>query len=61
MRVNCQLTGTPVGCACGESVLDWDRIVKTVRDRCPRDIVIGVKCGTPDQAAKSLEQLSQFV
>lgn len=56
-----KVTGTPVGCACGEGVLDWDRIVKTVQDRCPNDIVLSVECGTPDQAAKSLEHLSQFV
>lgn len=53
-----KVTGTPVGCACGEGVLDWDRIVKTVQDRCPRDIVFSVECGTPIQAARSLEHLS---
>ncbi len=56
-----KVTGTPVGCACGEGVLDWDRIVKTVQDRCPRDIVFSVECGTPEQAEKSLEHLSKFV
>jgi len=55
------VTGTPVGCACGEGVLDWDRIVKTVQDRCPRDIVFSVECGTPEQAAKSLEHLDNLV
>ena len=50
-----KVTGTPVGCACGEGVLDWDRIVKTVQDQCPRDIVFSVECGTPEQAEKSLE------
>ena len=56
-----KVTGTPVGCGCGEGVLDWDRIIKTVQDKCPRDIVFSVECGTPDQAAKSLEHLSKFV
>jgi len=54
------VTGTPVGCACGEGVLDWDRIVKTVREKCPRDIVFSVECGTPEQAARSLEHLGGF-
>ena len=56
-----KVTGTPVGCACGEGILDWDRIVKTVQDRCPRDIVFSVECGTPEQAAKSLEHLAGLV
>jgi len=56
-----KVTGTPVGCACGEGVLDWDYIIKTVQDRCPNDIVFSVECGTPEQAEKSLEYLSKFV
>lgn len=53
-----QVTGTPVGCACGEGVLDWARIIQIVQKKTPRDIVFSVECGTPDQAAKSLEHLS---
>ncbi|MEW4564815.1 sugar phosphate isomerase/epimerase [Bremerella sp. JC770] len=56
-----KVTGTPVGCACGEGILDWERIIKTVQDRCPNDIVFSVECGTPVQAARSLEHLGQFV
>ena len=56
-----KVTGTAVGCACGEGVMDWDRIIKTVQDKCPRDIVFSVECGTPEQAAKSLEHLGKFV
>lgn len=56
-----KVTGTPVGCACGEGVLDWERIVRIVREKCPRDIVFSVECGTPAQAAKSLEHLSKLV
>ncbi len=37
------------------------RIVKTVQDKCPRDIVFSVECGTPEQAARSLEHLGKFV
>jgi sugar phosphate isomerase/epimerase len=56
-----KVTGTPVGCACGEGVLDWTRIIQIVREKCPRDIVFSVECGTPAQAAKSLEHLSKLV
>lgn len=56
-----KVTGTPVGCACGEGVLDWTRIIKIVQEKCPRDIVFSVECGTPAQAAKSLEHLSKLV
>ena len=52
-----KVTGTPVGCACGEGVLDWARIIDIVREKCPRDIVFSVECGTPAQAARSLEHL----
>jgi sugar phosphate isomerase/epimerase len=50
-----------VGCACGEGVLDWERIVNIVRRKCPRDIVFSVECGTPVQAAKSLEHLNHVL
>ena len=56
-----KVTGTPVGCACGEGVLDWEKIIYIVRRKCPRDIVFSVECGTPDQAAKSLAHLSKLV
>ncbi|MBM3883530.1 MAG: sugar phosphate isomerase/epimerase [Verrucomicrobia bacterium] len=56
-----KVTGTAVGCACGEGVLDWKRIVEIVRRKCPRDIVFSVECGTPAQAAKSLAHLTPLV
>jgi len=56
-----KVTGTPVGCACGEGVLDWERIIRIVKEKCPRDIVFSVECGTPDQASKSLDHLSKLV
>ncbi len=52
-----KVTGTPVGCACGDGVLDWPRIIRIVKERCPRDIVFSVECGTPEQAARSREHL----
>jgi len=56
-----KVTGTPVGCACGDGVLDWAKIVAIVKKKCPRDIVFSVECGTPEQAARSLEHLRKLV
>jgi sugar phosphate isomerase/epimerase len=51
-----KVTGTPVGCACGEGVIDWARVVEICKT-CPRDIVFSVECGTVEQAARSVEHL----
>lgn len=56
-----KVTGTPVGCACGDGVLDWKRIIGIVQEKTPRDIVFSVECGTPDQAKRSLEYLGPLV
>jgi len=56
-----KVTGTPVGCACGDGVIDWARIIKIVRQKCPRDIVFSVECGTVEQAVKSIEHLSKLM
>jgi sugar phosphate isomerase/epimerase len=56
-----KVTGTPVGCACGDGVLDWKRIIGIVKDKTPRDIVFSVECGTPDQAKRSLDYLGPLV
>lgn len=55
-----KVTGTPVGCACGDGVLDWSRIIEICR-RAPRDIVLSVECGTIDQARRSLVHLKSLV
>ena len=36
----------------------WRRVIDIVREKTPRDIVFSVECGTPDQAARSLEHLN---
>jgi len=56
-----KVTGTPVGCACGEGVIDWEKTVRAVKDKCPRDIVFSVECGTVEQAAASIEHLRPLV
>jgi len=55
-----KVTGTPVGCACGEGVIDWARVIKICRSA-PRDIVLSVECGTVDQAARSVEHLKALI
>jgi len=56
-----KVTGTPVGCACGEGVVDWTRVIEIVRKKTPRDIVFSVECGTPDQAQRSLKHLKELL
>lgn len=56
-----KVTGTPVGCACGDGVIDWARVIEIVSKKTPRDIVFSVECGTPDQAQRSLEHLKGLV
>jgi sugar phosphate isomerase/epimerase len=55
-----KVTGTPVGCACGDGVIDWARTVAICR-KAPRDIVFSVECGTVDQAAKSVAHLKKVL
>jgi len=56
-----KVTGTPVGCACGDGVIDWAKVVEIVRKKTPRDIVFSVECGTPDQAERSLKYLKDLL
>jgi 3-oxoisoapionate decarboxylase len=51
-----KITGTPVGCACGEGVIDWARIIDICKSA-PRDIVLSVECGTVDEAERSIKHL----
>ncbi len=55
-----KVTGTPVGCACGDGVMDWARVV-AICQRAPRDIVFSVECGTVEQAARSLAHLRRVI
>ncbi len=55
-----KVTGTPVGCACGEGVIDWKRIIGICR-KAPRPIVLSVECGTVDQAEASIGHLKEIM
>ncbi len=55
-----KVTGTPVGCACGEGVIDWKRVIQICR-KAKRDIVLSVECGTVDQAESSIKHLRKLL
>ena len=55
-----RVLGTAVGCACGDGVVNWERVV-AIADRAPRDIVFSVECGTVEQAERSYAHLSTIV
>jgi sugar phosphate isomerase/epimerase len=50
------VTGTPVGCACGDGVVDWERVLSILAGR---DLVLSVECGTIEQAERSLAYLQR--
>ena len=51
-----KVTGTPVGCACGEGLVDWERVL-SILDPLDRNIFLSVECGTIDEAERSLHFL----
>ncbi len=54
------VTGTPVGCACGDGVVDWKKAIEICKEL-PGDIVFSVECGTVEQAKRSIEYLKPLV
>jgi sugar phosphate isomerase/epimerase len=55
-----KVTGTPVGCACGDGVIDWRKVVKILK-KAKFDGVLSVECGTIDQARRSLKHLNKII
>jgi sugar phosphate isomerase/epimerase len=55
-----KVTGTPVGCACGDGVIDWERVVSILRPL-PQDLCVSVECGTIEQAERSLAHLRKVI
>lgn len=55
-----KVTGTPVGCACGEGVVDWERVLE-ILDPLDREIFLSVECGQIDEAKRSLAFLKKVV
>jgi sugar phosphate isomerase/epimerase len=54
------VTGTPVGCACGDGVIDWVRVLGILREA-NWSGVLSVECGTPEQALRSREHLDALI
>ncbi|MBI4552440.1 MAG: sugar phosphate isomerase/epimerase [Candidatus Latescibacteria bacterium] len=52
-----KVTGTPVGCACGDGVIDWERIITRLKE-VNYSGVFSVECGTEEQAVRSLSYLN---
>jgi sugar phosphate isomerase/epimerase len=55
-----KVTGTAVGCACGDGVIDWHRIVRRLKEA-GFDGVLSVECGTDDEAVRSLAYLTKVL
>jgi sugar phosphate isomerase/epimerase len=55
-----KVTGTPVGCGCGDGVVDFKRVIN-ILDTQDREIFLSVECGTVDQAARSIEYLTPLI
>jgi sugar phosphate isomerase/epimerase len=55
-----EVTGTAVGCACGEGEVDWSRVIEILRGH-GYDGVLSVECGTIDQAERSLSHLQSVL
>lgn len=54
-----KVTGTPVGCACGEGVVNWERI-KQIMEPIDREIFLSVECGKIEEAERSLKFLTKI-
>jgi sugar phosphate isomerase/epimerase len=55
-----KVTGTPVGCACGQGVVDWERVLD-ILDPLNRELILSVECGTIQQAKDSLTFLDKLI
>jgi sugar phosphate isomerase/epimerase len=55
-----KVTGTAVGCACGDGEIDWHRIVQRLK-RAGYKGVLSVECGTEEQAKRSLTHLTKVL
>jgi sugar phosphate isomerase/epimerase len=55
-----KVTGTAVGCACGDGEIDWHRIVKRLK-QAGYTGVLSVECGTEDEADRSLKYLTKVL
>ena len=52
-----KVTGTAVGCACGDGVIDWAKVIGICRTVDRDEIIFSVECGTIEQAERSIRHL----
>lgn len=55
-----KVTGTPVGCACGDGVIDWARVIG-ILEEAGWSGVLSCECGTSEEAARSLAHLQASI
>ena len=56
-----KVTGTPVGCACGDGVIDWAKVIEVCEGVERDEIVFSVECGTVEQAERSIKYLKPLL
>ncbi|PXX30388.1 sugar phosphate isomerase/epimerase [Arenibacter sp. ARW7G5Y1] len=54
------VTGTPVGCACGEGMVNWDKVFE-ILEPIDREIFLSVECGKIDEAKRSIKFLEKVL
>lgn len=55
-----KVTGVPSGCACGDGVIDWPRVVRILRKARFRG-VLSVECSTEEQGLPSIKYLRKVL
>ena len=55
-----KVTGTAVGCACGDGVIDWKKLVGRLKKANYRG-VLSVECGTEEEAVRSHAYLTKVL
>jgi sugar phosphate isomerase/epimerase len=55
-----KVTGTAVGCACGDGVIDWKKLVGRLQKAGYKG-VLSAECGTEEEAVRSLAHLTKVL
>ena len=55
-----KVTGVPSGCACGDGVIDWPRVIKILREAGFKG-VLSVECSTEEQGLRSIKYLRKVL
>ena len=55
-----KVTGVPSGCACGDGVIDWPRVIKILR-KAKFKGVLSVECSNEEQGLRSIKYLRKVL